>query len=138
MSAAASVQPGDALPELVTRVGEVQAFAFSAATHNPHRIHYDLSWARDREGYPGLVVQGPLQTALMVRQVTDWAGPRARVESVAISNRAIAHVGQELICRAEVQDVSPAEPGSRVVIAVTCRRDDTVLAEGQIVVLQSS
>jgi 3-methylfumaryl-CoA hydratase len=40
-------------------------FRFSAITFNAHRIHYDMPYARDAEGYPGLVVQGPL-TAMTV------------------------------------------------------------------------
>ncbi|TCP50745.1 3-methylfumaryl-CoA hydratase [Tamaricihabitans halophyticus] len=35
---------------------------FSAATANPHRIHYDWPYATGVEGYPGLVVHGPLIT----------------------------------------------------------------------------
>jgi 3-methylfumaryl-CoA hydratase len=38
-------------------------FRFSAVTFNAHRIHYDLPYARDEEGYPGLVVQGPFIAA---------------------------------------------------------------------------
>jgi 3-methylfumaryl-CoA hydratase len=36
-------------------------FRFSALTYNAHRIHYDRAWATEVEGYPGLVVHGPLQ-----------------------------------------------------------------------------
>ena len=36
-------------------------FRFSALTYNAHRIHYDRSYATEVEGYPGLVVHGPLQ-----------------------------------------------------------------------------
>lgn len=36
-------------------------FRFSALTYNAHRIHYDRTWATEVEGYPGLVVHGPLQ-----------------------------------------------------------------------------
>ena len=36
-------------------------FRFSALTYNAHRIHYDRHFATEVEGYPGLVVQGPLQ-----------------------------------------------------------------------------
>jgi 3-methylfumaryl-CoA hydratase len=35
-------------------------FRFSALTYNAHRIHYDRDYARDVEGYPDLVVHGPL------------------------------------------------------------------------------
>jgi 3-methylfumaryl-CoA hydratase len=41
----------------------VDLFRFSAATFNAHRIHYDLPYARDVEGYPDLVVHGPLTAA---------------------------------------------------------------------------
>ena len=38
----------------------VLLFRYSAATFNGHRIHYDADYCRDIEGYPGLVVHGPL------------------------------------------------------------------------------
>ncbi|USX53945.1 MaoC family dehydratase N-terminal domain-containing protein [Lentzea sp. HUAS12] len=40
-------------------------FRFSALTYNAHRIHYDRDYARDVEGYPGLVTHGPLQALAM-------------------------------------------------------------------------
>ena len=41
-------------------------FRYSAITFNGHRIHYDLPYAERTEGYPGLVVQGPMQAALLL------------------------------------------------------------------------
>jgi 3-methylfumaryl-CoA hydratase len=41
-------------------------FRFSALTYNAHRIHYDHEYATGIEGYPGLVVHGPLQAMAMV------------------------------------------------------------------------
>lgn len=41
-------------------------FRYSALTFNPHRIHYDREYCRNEEGYPGLVVHGPLIATLMV------------------------------------------------------------------------
>ncbi len=41
-------------------------FRFSALTFNAHRIHYDRDYCRDLEGYPGLVVQGPLTALLLM------------------------------------------------------------------------
>jgi len=43
----------------------VQLFRFSALTFNGHRIHYDRSYANEVEGYPGLVVHGPLLATLL-------------------------------------------------------------------------
>jgi len=41
-------------------------FRFSALTFNSHRIHYDYDYCRKVEGYPGLVVHGPLLALLMM------------------------------------------------------------------------
>ncbi len=48
-------------------------FRFSAFTFNGHRIHYDLSHAEE-EGYPGLLVHGPLQAALMLNLAAEKLG----------------------------------------------------------------
>ncbi|WP_027862642.1 MaoC family dehydratase N-terminal domain-containing protein [Marmoricola sp. URHB0036] len=47
------------------RVTPTLLFRFSALTCNAHRIHYDRDYARHHEGYPGLVVHGPLQAVAM-------------------------------------------------------------------------
>ncbi len=41
-------------------------FRYSALTFNGHRIHYDLDYARDTEGYAGLVVHGPLLAQILM------------------------------------------------------------------------
>ena len=46
-------------------VDPVLLFRFSALTFNGHRIHYDRTYATEVERYPGLVVHGPLQAALL-------------------------------------------------------------------------
>ena len=43
----------------------VKLFRYSAITFNGHRIHYDRPWATEVEGYPGLVVHGPLIATLL-------------------------------------------------------------------------
>ena len=71
-------------------------FFFSAATYNGHRIHYDKDWARDVEGYDNVLVQGPLQAALLSRALTDWIGGGGRLVAFSVQNRAIAYPGEEL------------------------------------------
>jgi 3-methylfumaryl-CoA hydratase len=44
----------------------VLLFRYSALTFNAHRIHYDRDYAHDIEGYPGLVVHGPLVATLLM------------------------------------------------------------------------
>lgn len=41
-------------------------FRYSAVTFNTHRIHYDQPYVTQEEGYPGLVVHGPMIATLMV------------------------------------------------------------------------
>ena len=56
----------------------VMLFRYSALTFNGHRIHYDRDYARTVEGYPGLVVHGPLIATLLVDLIGRNA-PSARV-----------------------------------------------------------
>ena len=64
---------------------EVMLFRFSALTFNAHRIHHDLDYVRDHEGYPGLIVHGPLQTLLILELCRDKATrPVKRLEYRAL------------------------------------------------------
>ncbi|VVO42424.1 MaoC family dehydratase N-terminal domain-containing protein [Pseudomonas fluorescens] len=54
-------------------------FRYSAVTFNGHRIHYDWPYVTEAEGYPGLVVHGPLIATLNLRAFTR-AHPNARLE----------------------------------------------------------
>lgn len=44
----------------------VTLFQFSALTWNAHRIHYDRAWVTEQEGYPDLLVHGPLTALLLL------------------------------------------------------------------------
>lgn len=48
------------------RPGPVLLFRYSALTFNSHRIHYDYPYVTQEEGYPDLVVHGPLIATLLV------------------------------------------------------------------------
>ncbi|MBV7551987.1 MaoC family dehydratase N-terminal domain-containing protein [Pseudomonas sp. PDM28] len=54
-------------------------FRYSAVTFNGHRIHYDWPYVTQTEGYPGLVVHGPLIATLNLRAFTK-AHPNARLK----------------------------------------------------------
>ncbi len=54
---------------------EVLLFRYSALTYNGHRIHYDQRYAREVEGYPDLVVHGPLLATFMLELLAEgWPG----------------------------------------------------------------
>ena len=65
------VLPADG--EWAIEVSPTLLFRFSALTYNAHRIHYDRDYARQVEGYPGLVTHGPLQ-ALAMAEAARTAG----------------------------------------------------------------
>ena len=82
-------QPGDAAPagqpapadaQWTRRVvpDDVLLFRYSALTFNGHRIHYDRRYATEVEGYPGLVVHGPLIATLLLDLLRREL-PQARV-----------------------------------------------------------
>jgi 3-methylfumaryl-CoA hydratase len=50
---------------------ETLLFRYSALTFNGHRIHYDRRYAEETEGYPGLVVHGPLIATLLLQLLTE-------------------------------------------------------------------
>ncbi len=79
--------PTDVPWRRTVRPDPVLLFRFSALTFNSHRIHYDRSWAMDVEGYPGLVVHGPLTTTLLVDFARDSNQGR-RIISYATQARA--------------------------------------------------
>ena len=53
----------------------VMLYRYSAATFNGHRIHYDVDYARTVEGYPGLVVHGPLIATLLLNFAENHVAP---------------------------------------------------------------
>ena len=59
---------------------DVLLFRYSALTFNGHRIHYDRHYATEVEGYPGLVVHGPLIATLLMDLLRQHA-PDAQVAS---------------------------------------------------------
>ncbi|HEX7043310.1 MAG TPA: MaoC family dehydratase N-terminal domain-containing protein [Burkholderiales bacterium] len=69
------------------RPDPVLLFRYSALTFNGHRIHYDHPYATQVEGYPGLVVHGPLIATLLVdllrRNVTDAVVSRFSFRAVS-------------------------------------------------------
>ncbi|MCX7157498.1 MAG: MaoC family dehydratase N-terminal domain-containing protein [Rhodocyclales bacterium] len=53
-------------------------FRYSALTFNGHRIHYDADYCREVEGYPNLVIHGPLNATLLASHAEEVSGRRLR------------------------------------------------------------
>jgi hydroxyacyl-ACP dehydratase HTD2-like protein with hotdog domain len=125
------VAVGEHIPTLDVTVDETQLFFFSAATYNGHRIHYDKEWARGVEGYDDVLVQGPLQAALLARAIGDWMGGRGRLVSFSVQNRGVAHPGQRLAFGGRITGMRLTDDGAGLVdLDIVGRRGDTVLTPG--------
>ncbi len=70
--------PKDAAWSKTIRPDAVMLFRYSALTFNGHRIHYDRPYAVETEGYPGLVVHGPLVATLLMA-LCQGERPEARL-----------------------------------------------------------
>jgi 3-methylfumaryl-CoA hydratase len=83
---AAQPAPLDAAFEREIRPDPVLLFRYSALTFNGHRIHYDRRYATEVEGYPGLVVHGPLIATMLLdllrRERPDAAASRFSFRAV--------------------------------------------------------
>lgn len=76
---------------------------FSAATANAHRIHYDWPYATRVEGYPGLVVHGPLMS-LALAEILRLDPRPGRVFRLSHRNKAPLFCGEPAQLRADARE----------------------------------
>ena len=94
---------GTELPRITKTPNEVALFVFSAATWNPHRVHYDRDYAH-AEGHKDILVQGSLQANWLVEALMSWA-PGAVLTSFSFRNVSPAFVNQSFNVSGRVIDV---------------------------------
>ena len=110
----------------------VTLFRFSGLTHNAHRIHFDHPYATEVEGYPGLLVHGPL-TALLLLDAAGRRGPgpvtrfRYRALAPLFVDRPITLMGWPRSRR--LHDAYPSNRGSSRVEDADPSRPSTSPAE---------
>lgn len=98
------IKVGDPLPSRDHTATSAQLFMYNAVIWNSHRIHYDQAYAVDQEGYPGLVIDGPLQGDWICQVVTDWIGEQATLASFGYANRRVAFLGETMTAGGEVEE----------------------------------
>lgn len=83
-------------------------FLFSAATWNPHRVHYDQRYTREVEGHDALLVQGPLQAVHLFQVLRDVLVDGARLTSVSYRHLAALHVDVPVVIGGRLQTADAA------------------------------
>lgn len=108
----------DAEWQLALRPDSRLLFRVSALTGNAHRIHYDEPYVRGVEGYPGLVVHGPLLVLLMLELVRD-----KQIRSLSYRLRRPVFAGEHL------RALGGAENGGASLRIATAREERHATAE---------
>ena len=122
----ADVSIGQALPERAYTPDNIQLFFYNAVLWNAHRIHYDLPYATEAEGYPGLVIAGPLLGDWLTQCVLEWLDGDGDLVSFEYSNRMASYIGETLTVGGSITAI---DEGSGVVdleLAVRNEADDII------------
>ena len=101
------MQPGEVLPQRVFKPDNVQSMLYNAVLWNGHRIHFDEPYAREVEGYPGLVIAGPLLGDWLNQCVEEWLGEDGRLVEIEYSNRVATYIGETLFSGGTVTACRP-------------------------------
>ena len=99
------LKPGDALPGRDYAPDNVQNFMYSAALWNAHRIHFDHPYATEVEGYPGIVMSGPMLGDWLTQCVIEWLDGKGRMTRLEYSNRKAAYIGETVTSGGRVGSV---------------------------------
>jgi len=133
MSRFESIKPGDPLPEREFKPDNVQLFLYNAALWNAHRIHFDHPYATEVEGYPGLVIAGPLLGDWLTQSVIEWLGDDGTLASIEYSNRKASYIGEVLRSGGEIISLDQ-ESGSAELKLYIKNEADEVITPGMAIV----
>lgn len=121
-----TVTVGETLPVLTHCPDNVQLFFYNAALWNAHRIHYDLPYAKEVEGYEGLVIAGPMMGDWLSQCVMGWMGSDGTLKSLQYSNRQAAYIGETLTTRGVVTDWDAEQRLASVEVTVVNEADAVI------------
>jgi 3-methylfumaryl-CoA hydratase len=80
-------------------------FRYSALTFNGHRIHYDVDYCREVEGYDNLVIHGPLNATLLANYAEEVTGKELREFRYRALNPALLGVSLKLGANVDTKEV---------------------------------
>ena len=129
----ADVRVGDSLPERDFNCDNVQLMLYNAVLWNGHRIHFDEPYTKEVEGYPGLVLAGPMLGDWLHQCVEEWLGDDGRILSVDYSNRQAAYVGDTLTSGGTITAVRPNEQEIDIDVFIK-NKEGALVAPGTMVV----
>lgn len=113
--------PTGAALERTVQPDEATLLRYCAITFNTHRIHYDLPYASDMEGYPALVVNGGLPVLFLLQLFREEAGREP--QRVTVRNAGLLFCNRPVRLRAQPADgewrLWAEDPDGRVAVEMT-------------------
>jgi len=128
-----SLVPGQELPVRTFKAEPVQLFLYNAALWNADRIHFDHPHTTQVEGYPALVMAGPLLGDWLAQAANEWVGDAGVLCSIEYSNRRACYVGDTLRSVGKVKSID-ASTGEVVLELAILNQADEVTTPGAAVV----
>ncbi|MFO7846585.1 MAG: hypothetical protein R6V27_08485 [Balneolaceae bacterium] len=103
-----------------TKPDAILLFRFSALTYNAHRIHYDQDYARNVEGYPNVMVHGPLLLLLALESYRSQFDGKI-LEDVTYEIRGPVYLGEQITISGKSVDNHESElritgPGNNIAL----------------------
>lgn len=111
------VEVGDALPELVIELTPTRIVASAIASRDYERVHHDRDRAQE-SGAKDIFMNILSSNGFVGRYVTDWAGPEAILERVAIRLGAPNYPGDEMRLTGQVERAERVDGQARVEVRV--------------------
>lgn len=97
-------------------------FRYSALTFNGHRIHYDADYCREVEGYPDLVVHGPLNATLLANYAQQRGGILTSFHYRGVRPAFLGtEIGLYIKDKVQGMQLSMVTPDSDVVMKAECQ-----------------
>lgn len=109
----------------IMRPDSILLFRFSALTFNAHRIHFDQEYAKDVEGYPNVIVHGPLLLLLALEAFKSRFDGKV-LESVEYQIRGPVYLGEQITISGKSVDNHKSElricgPENKVALSATVK-----------------
>jgi len=121
-----TMDEGHPLPQRTHTPDNVQLMLYNAILWIAHRIHFDEPYARDVEGYPGLVIAGPMLGDWLHQCLEEWLGDAGRIVSIDYSNRVASSIGETLTAGGSVVTRDTSTRRATVDVWIKNEKDEVI------------
>ena len=117
----------------------IDTVRWAGLQENTQQLHYDRDWVREHAGLRTFIASGAYRQALLMRMLTDWAGPRGRLRKLGVRHTYSTFEGDTMRFTARAVETSddPADPWVRCDVEGTNQEGRQILVGQCTLVLPS-